>query len=244
MKKAIEQLILSVFLILLSIILYSIHFIYFKDLHHILIYLVGDIAFLPLEILFVSFIFHKTLEYREKKNTFKKLNMVVGAFFSESGTKLLELFADSDLNIKELQSKLIIKNNWGNKDFKLALNFIEKYNIKIGRLDLVELKLFLKEKREFMLKIIENPALLEHELFSELMMAIFHLEEELSNRIDVLNLRKNDEEHIYLDIQRAYKLLIREWVLYIQHLKSDYPYLFSFAIRTNPFDKNSKVEIS
>ena len=36
-----------------------------------------------------------------------------------------------------------------------------------------------------MMKTIENPSLLEHELFSELIMAIFHLEEELSSRTDI-----------------------------------------------------------
>jgi hypothetical protein len=30
----------------------------------------------------------------------------------------------------------------------------------------------------------------------------------------------------------------------MQHLKTDYPYLFSLAVRTNPFDPDAKVEVS
>jgi hypothetical protein len=29
----------------------------------------------------------------------------------------------------------------------------------------------------------------------------------------------------------------------MKHLKADYPYLFSLAVRTNPFDANASVEV-
>jgi hypothetical protein len=29
----------------------------------------------------------------------------------------------------------------------------------------------------------------------------------------------------------------------MQHLQEDYPYLFSLAVRTNPFDPDAKVEV-
>ena len=38
-------------------------------------------------------------------------------------------------------------------------------------------------------------------------------------------------------------LLVREWLSYMEHLKSDYPYLFSLAVRTNPFDPNASVQV-
>jgi hypothetical protein len=31
-------------------------------------------------------------------------------------------------------------------------------------------------------------------------------------------------------------LLVLEWVSYMRYLKEHYPYLFSLAMRTNPFD--------
>jgi hypothetical protein len=30
----------------------------------------------------------------------------------------------------------------------------------------------------------------------------------------------------------------------MKHLKNSYPYLFSLAVRTNPFDPNAKAEIT
>jgi hypothetical protein len=52
-----------------------------------------------------------------------------------------------------------------------------------------------------------------------------------------------DRAHIELDMARAYGRLLGEWLGYIRHLKADYPYLFSFAVRTNPFDPEAQIEI-
>jgi hypothetical protein len=44
-------------------------------------------------------------------------------------------------------------------------------------------------------------------------------------------------------MRRSYILLISEWLDYMRHLKENYPYLFSFAMRTNPFDPDASPEI-
>jgi hypothetical protein len=38
-----------------------------------------------------------------------------------------------------------------------------------------------------------------------------------------------------MDIKRAYGLLVDQWLVYMKHLKDNYPYLFSLAMRVNPF---------
>jgi hypothetical protein len=48
------QVLLGLFLILLSAMLYLIHYTIFRDPHHIFLYLIGDIAFLPIEVLLVT----------------------------------------------------------------------------------------------------------------------------------------------------------------------------------------------
>jgi len=34
-------------------------------------------------------------------------------------------------------------------------------------------------------------------------------------------------------------LLVQEWLDYMEYLKVNYPYLFSLAMRTNPFDRKA-----
>jgi len=246
MKRYNWQILLGLSLIFLSAILYFAHYAIFRDAHHIFIYLIGDIAFVPIEVLLVTLIIQRVLSAREKRSRLKKLNMVIGAFFSEVGTSLLKALSDLDPNPEKMKGDLIIKSNWSHKEFSLMSKRLKGYNYEIDsqKGDLEELKKFLTGKREFLLGLLENPNLLEHESFTDLLWAVFHLTEELDFRKEVNRLSKGDHGHLSNDIKRAYRLLVHEWLVYMKHLKDNYPYLFSLAIRTNPFDPNASVEIT
>lgn len=83
--------------------------------------------------------------------------------------------------------------------------------------------------------MLQNPTLLEHEEFTDLFWGIFHLADELKHRELIKNLSSDDCEHLAKDIERVYGLLILEWLNYMKHLRDEYPYLFSLAVRTGPF---------
>ncbi|MCJ7618138.1 MAG: potassium channel family protein [Desulfobacterales bacterium] len=180
------------------------------------------------------------LNKREKQTILKKLNMIIGVFFSEVGTKLLIIFSDLDLEINNIREYLIVKNNWNKKDFmevgKLLKN--HKYDIEVKRVDFDELHSFLLKKRIFLLGLLENPILHENEYFTEVLRAVFHLTEELDWRKDFSILPDTDKAHLKGDIIRAYKLLADQWLDYMRYLNGNYPYLFSLAMRTNPFNKD------
>jgi hypothetical protein len=171
--------------------------------------------------------------------------MVIGAFFSEVGTKLLHYFVVFDEDASSIGKKLIVNKGWDDTQFAVAMQELKKHQVRMDyrRGDLAGLKEFLVVRRGFLLRLLENQNLLEHETFTELLWAVFHLMEELSSRQDVRSLNKSDGEHLAGDIRRAYLILITEWLAYMLHLKTDYPYLFSLAVRTNPFDPNASIEV-
>lgn len=239
------QVLLGLFLILLSAMLYLIHYAIFRDPHHIFLYLIGDIAFLPIEVLLVTLIVHQLLDKREKKAMLKKLNMVIGAFFSEVGTDLLKSFSIFDPHVEKIRKELIVTNDWPQQNFTEVSKQLQSYDfrIEIHKGDLEELKIFLIRERGFLLGLLENPNLLEHESFTDLLWAVFHLAEELASRASLRELPGMDYEHLAGDLQRAYSLLVSEWLSYMKHLRQDYPYLFSLAIRMNPFDPKASPEI-
>lgn len=243
MQKIRWQIILGIVLILLSAFFYILHFFIFDDPHHIFIFLLSDIAFIPIEVLLVTLIIHQLLNAHEKQHILEKLNMLIGVFYSEMGTSLVAEFSDLDPHLEKIQKKLIVENNWSKKDFnQLKINLAKHdYSITPGKTDFQALKKFLHEKRSFLLNLIENPNLMEHETFTDLLLAVFHLAEELEHREDVSNLPEDDRKHLRGDIQRAYKLLVYEWVVYMQYMKKEYPYLFSLALRMNPFDRTASV---
>ncbi len=239
------QVLLGLSLIALSALVYFIHYLIFRDAHHIFIYLIGDIAFVFLEVFLVTLILHQLLRYREKKAMLNKLNMVIGAFFSEVGGELLKIFINFDTNSSEITQNLIVTNESFEKEFLKICKSVEDhtYNIDSKRGDLENIRNFLEEKRQFLLNLLENPNLLEHESFTNLLWAVFHLTEELTLRRSLNGLPETDYQHLAGDMKRAYHLLIVEWLNYMKHLKTDYPYLFSLAVRTNPFDVNASVEV-
>jgi hypothetical protein len=90
-----------------------------------------------------------------------------------------------------------------------------------------------------MVRLLENPLLLDHESFTRLLRAVFHFTEELEAREDLKKLPESDLDHLAGDAHRAYHLLVLEWLCYMKYLKDTHPYLFSLAMRTNPFDRAS-----
>jgi hypothetical protein len=77
---------LAIIFVVLSAIAYFIDYLIFRDIHQLLIYLVADLAFLPLEVLFVVVIIERLLARRETQAKLEKLNMVVGAFLANWAT--------------------------------------------------------------------------------------------------------------------------------------------------------------
>jgi hypothetical protein len=203
------------------------------------------VAFLPIYVLLVTLVVDKLLKSKEKHSMLKKLNMVIGAFFGEAGIALLRHFAQYDQEIDRLRNTLIINSNWSNRHFLNVKRHIAgfEYSIDSKKGDLESLHGLLADKRDFLLNLLANPNLLEHETFTDLLWAVTHLAEELGYRDDLRKLPKTDYDHLSGDIKRAYSLLVMEWLSYMKHLKNEYPYLFSLALRTNPFDPEASVEI-
>jgi hypothetical protein len=239
------QVILGMILIMLSAIVYYIHYLLFRDARYIFMYLIGDLAFVFLEVFLVTLVVHNLLALREKQALFKKMNMVIGVFFSEVGSELIKFCTAFDAESSLLAQQLLVRSEWNDGQFNRLQKDMFNFNFGVDyhKGDLEGLKCFLVGKRQFLLALLENQNLLEHETFTDLLWAVFHLTEELVGRKDLKKLCVKDYEHLAGDIQRAYRQLVRQWLLYMKHLKADYPYLFSLAMRTNPFDSQATIQV-
>ena len=72
-------------------------------------YLFQDLAFVPIQVLLVTLIINQLLTVREKRNLLKKLNMVIGVFFSEVGTDLLSIFFTFVPDAQAIKKELVIR---------------------------------------------------------------------------------------------------------------------------------------
>ena len=186
------------------------------------------------------------LNRREQQTITNKINMLIGVFFSEAGTKLIQLFSDNDPNMETILDELQIRASSKAHDFDMIQRHLANYpfDVKIAQLDLAGLCSFLQEKRGLLVGLLVNPTLLEHAHFTDLLRAVFHLTEELGYRKDFENLPASDKEHIAGDIKRAYKRLVEQWVMYMKYLKVHYPYLFSLAVRMSPYNRSASPVVT
>lgn len=217
-----------------------------NDLHNeMLRFLVGDVAFLFLQVAIVTVCIDRLLRARERQSTLRKLNMVIGAFFSEVGGDLLKLLAVADRNLGELHRELVPSSAWKAVDYDKAKRFLEGHKalMDLSGCDLAALKKQLVQEKRFILSLLGNQALLEHEAFTELLWAVTHLGEELEARASLVGMPASDMAHLANDAKRAYTQLCSQWLAYVRHLQSDYPFLFSLAVRTNPFDPEAKAVV-
>ncbi|MHB1346640.1 MAG: hypothetical protein ACYCXK_04020 [Candidatus Humimicrobiaceae bacterium] len=244
-KKNSWKFLSAAILILFSLIIYVINYFIFRNPNDIFFYLTIDLAFLPINVLLVTLVIDTLLNQREKKSMLNKLNMVIGVFFSETGVALIRNFNQYFEDIEAISEKLSRIGKWDKKAFlKFKLN-IHKHesSIKINDESEENLKIYLGSKRDFLLRLLENPNLLEHETFTELLRSVFHLTEEMTSRESFKDQPESDLKHIEIDIKRVYFLLIKEWLSYMEYLKESYPYLHSLALRQNPFDKDAAIII-
>lgn len=233
-------------LVALSGVLFWLHYVTFQDLHHLGIFTLHDLAFMPLEVLIVTLFLDAMIKRREHQELLQKLNMVIGAFFSEVGGELLERLSVFDADPEYLLSRFNVETTWTDAQLAAAAADARTHDFELHptREGTAELNEFMISNRQFLLRLLENQNLLENEGFTDVLWATFHLGDELQRRDDIQTVSDHDLGHMAGDMERAYGHLIAEWFDHLRHLKSKYPYLYSLSVRANPLDFQSGVEVT
>ena len=240
-----DMTLVALILVAASGLLYLVQELVFRDLHHLADSLLDSLAFLPLQVLFVTFVVDRLLADRERRARQYHMNMVIGTFFSSAGADLLRQLRGFVPGDGEVCSRLAVGMDWSDEDFRRAVGYAAdvKLPIEVCPERLADLRDFLAGQRDFLLRLLDTPSLLEHEAFTDLLWAVCHVAEELIARKRLDDLPATDTAHLTGDIARAYALLVKQWLQYLLHLRANYPYLFSFAVRTNPLVPDARPEV-
>jgi len=224
--------------------IYALQFVVFHDARNQAFYLLQDLAFLPLNVLLVTLIVNRLLGEREKAAQQHKMSMVIRAFLSSVGQPALMLLRRFLKEPASVCGELMVDLTWDQARLKAAGERVRSATLGIHAdpQGLVALRDLLSAERPLLLGLLENPILLEHERFTDLLWAVFHLQEELSARRELADVAGADARHLAGDLERAYQLLLAQWVDHLAHLRADYPYLFSFSARMNPLRPDAHAE--
>ncbi len=219
---------ISFLLISLSAIMFVIHYLVFGRALNTAYYSFMNLCFIPINSLVVTIILDRLIDYKDKQQRMRKLNMLVGVFFTELGNKLMH--------------EIIIADNTGDNTIKSFddLDEVKKrvekhnYDIDIEKINLEKTMCILIENSSFLVNLISNENIIENEIFTDLLMSVMHLRDAMifykNNKNGELSL-----SHLKEDILVVYKNIAIQWVDYLKYLNKFYPFLYDNAIKVNPF---------
>lgn len=203
-------------------------------------YLFQDLAFVPIQALVVTLVLNKILNRQEKLRNLKKVNVIISTFFSELGLSTIYALSKFNENHEDF-SNIINMTDVKKKNLNTIRKNIKEFDLRISVTPdkLESLGHILIKNKPFMIGLLENPSLVEHDSFTDMLWSVFHIADELQSRDNMKDFSEDDLEHLSRDILRAYRLVVIEWVNYMKYLNAEYPYLFNLAVRKNPFSKGA-----
>ncbi|MGL5506392.1 MAG: hypothetical protein ACRDB0_00665 [Paraclostridium sp.] len=228
MKKFKHYFIISIILIALSAIMFLIHYLVFGQAVNTAYYSFMNLCFIPINSLVVTIILESLIEYKAKQERIEKLNMLVGIFFTEVGSKLMHLIISADEDAKNsiisFEDLSKVKSQIGKQDYKINMDEI----------NIEAIKSVLVQNSNLFINLVSNENILQHEIFTDLIMSVIHLRDEIIfMENDIYG--EMDIRHLENDIIRVYKNITIQWVHYLEYLNKFYPFLYNNAIRVNPF---------
>jgi hypothetical protein len=243
-KRRIYNILLVAVPVCISLGIYWLQLMFFHDGRNTMFYFMQDLAFVPINAVIVTLILNNFLNIREKQHAQKKINVTISTFFIEAGNdiirELLEVTACREDFCRMMDPKGMSTRQI--KDLKKQISEWE-LTLELDRQKLMRLAEILDSKMAFMLLMLESSNLVEHDAFTDMLWAVFHLADELHSRTGFSELPPSDIDHLSLDVRRAYRAILLEWVDYLKYLHSEYPYLYSLALRKNPFSASREVRV-
>lgn len=243
-KKINGSIVLSTGLLIISMIIYAIHYIIFGHAEDTISGIILSLGYVPLGMIYEILILDKILEAREKIKSTNKINMLMGSFYHEIGNRILNLIVEGDRSIKEVQVYTQVSLLWEADQFQTLSEVLTSYkcDLDIDNINLDEINNMLDLESKFLLSLITNPMLDEYEDFGNMIMSLLHLRDELQSRFYNKMLMDYEKIHIRNDICRVYRHLLLQWVDYMKHLKDVYPELYVKALINSPFDSRDSEE--
>ena len=232
---------ISIVLIAISIFFYTVNYLTFHDSNFIERYILVQLGFLPISVLLVSVILNSLIAQRERIAKREKLNIVIGSFFADIGKDLLRYLTKYDPKAENIAKEVMYIEDLDDQQIeKLKENIKEReYVVNFKSIHIYELKKFLLDNKEFSVNLLDNPVIIEHETFTDLLWNVLHVTEELRRIIDLESISDEEYRDIKGDIENLYFLLSYEWINYVHYLKSAYPHIFIYEAKTNPFIPHS-----
>ena len=234
-KLTVKQLILL--LLCASALLYAIHYLIFRDLHHLAIFGLHELAFVPLEVILVTLGLDQLVEKTHREEARSKVSIIETLYFNESGGTMLRYLTSFDPDAARLRELLQVTEDWHSSDFRQAIRQLKSYPflLDLDRIDFFGLHYHLSQRHEYYRSMLENPALTQSEAFTEMIMKIYLLWEELDGRTNLYQLPEKDRSYLAELLHEIYRELTEYWLDNVYNHSIHNRFRLHRASESNPF---------
>ena len=234
-KLTVKQLILL--LLCASALLYAIHYLIFRDLHHLAIFGLHELAFVPLEVILVTLGLDQLVEKTHREEARSKVSIIETLYFNESGGTMLRYLTSFDPDAARLRELLQVTEDWHSSDFRQAIRQLKSYPflLDLDRIDFFGLHYHLSQRHEYYRSMLENPALTQSDAFTEMIMKIYLLWEELDGRTNLYQLPEKDRSYLAELLHEIYRELTEYWLDNVYNHSIHNRFRLHRAIESNPF---------
>lgn len=234
-KLTVKQLILL--LLCASALLYAIHYLIFRDLHHLAIFGLHELAFVPLEVILVTLGLDQLVEKTHREEARSKVSIIETLYFNESGGTMLRYLTSFDPDAARLRELLQVTQDWRSSNFRQAIRQLKSYPflLDLDRIDFFGLHYHLSQRHEYYRSMLENPALTQSEAFTEMIMKIYLLWEELDGRTNLYQLPEKDRSYLAELLHEIYRELTEYWLDNVYNHSIHNRFRLHRAIESNPF---------
>ena len=234
-KLTVKQLILL--LLCASALLYAIHYLIFRDLHHLAIFGLHELAFVPLEVILVTLGLDQLVEKTHREEARSKVSIIETLYFNESGGTMLRYLTSFDPDAARLRELLQVTEDWHSSDFRQAIRQLKSYPflLDLDRIDFFGLHYHLSQRHEYYRSMLENPALTQSEAFTEMIMKIYLLWEELDGRTNLYQLPEKDRSYLAELLHEIYRELTEYWLDNVYNHSIHNRFRLHRAVESNPF---------
>lgn len=225
-----------ILLFILSGIIYFIQFEIFHDLKNTEFYILQDWAFLPVQIAIVTIVVGMIVNERERRQRLSRSRTLASSFFRDFGTELIEAMLPYANKSDILNRIASIDQSWTENDYMKASADLKANGVgtHCSKEDFLAIKQVLLRNKAHLQTVSSNSVLLEHEDLTDMLWAIFHITDELTLRGDLSSAGSADLAHLNEDTERALTGLLVNWLCHMNHIKTEFPYLYLLDVAKNP----------
>lgn len=237
MKKRLPVKLLIFLMLFATAAMYGLHYLIFRDPHHIGIFFISDVAFLPLEVLLVSLVLDRIVERSRDNENLGKVCILQSIFFRDCGADMIRYFLTCDQNRMELVSAMAVQEDWSPRDFENTRKFLRSYDFVLDpkKMDFFAIHFHLEKHHSFFLTLLESSSLTDHDEFTELLLTLYHFWEELNEQPDLYALSPEKVSLFHEYATDSYRLLSSEWLTNMQTIKKSHVRRTLSPLKETPF---------